>query len=82
MKKNNFIFKTTGFLLLIAFLNLEIGCRYFKVQKMEDITEDVSKSKRLELQQKKIYIILDCKVRLYSYWNQKQLEILQVKTLH
>src|SRR4051812_18137058 len=50
-KKISLFVRAFSILMLLAFLNLELGCNYYRVRKIEDLNAELSKQ-NLETQQK------------------------------
>lgn len=65
IRNPNKLMRALSFILLFAFLNLELGCNYYRVRTLERMNEDVSRTKLMEYQSKNKYIILNCRGERY-----------------
>ena len=65
IRKPGLYIKITSYLLLFAFINLEMGCNYYRVRSLDRLSEEVTKTKLLDYQAKYKYIILNSKGNRY-----------------
>ena len=65
IRKPDLLLRITSYLLLFAFINLEISCNYYRVRSLDRLSEEVTKTKLLDYQSKYKYIILNSKGNRY-----------------